>query len=349
MALELDFSHPLRSFVAAVRLTVPRGTTTALVGPSGAGKTTVLRVIAGLMQPREGKLTVDGVTWLDTSRRRNLQPEERRVGYLFQEYALFPHLDVVQNVRFGARDHRRADEMLDRFGITHLRRARTRQLSGGERQRVGLARALARDPDVLLLDEPLSALDAHTKTTVRLELHQHLRDLDLPAIVVTHDFEDAAALAQTIGVVVDGTLRQTGTSAQLVSAPADPFVATFTGASLLPGTAIGTRDGLTEVLLDSGTSAWSTQPASGRVELAVYPWDITLARAQPDSSLSNHLRGTITSIVPIGDRARVRVGNIVAEITVASARRLSLVEGDTIVASFKATSARLLAAATPDR
>jgi len=344
MALELDFTHPLRSFVAAVRLSVPRGTTTALVGPSGAGKTTVLRVIAGLVRPRGGKLTVDGVTWLDTSSGRNLPPERRRVGYLFQEYALFPHLDVVQNVRFGARDHALADELLDRFGINHLRHARTRDLSGGERQRVGLARALARDPDVLLLDEPLSALDAHTKTTVRLELHQHLRDLDFPAIVVTHDFEDAAALAHTIGVIVDGRLRQTGTPTELVSAPADPFVATFTGATLLPGAAIGTRDGLTEILLDSGATAWSTQPAAGRVHLVVYPWDVTLARAQPDSSLSNHLRGTVTSIIPIGDRARVRVGNIVAEITVSSARRLSLAEGDTVVASFKATAARLLAA-----
>ena len=180
MALELDFSHPLRSFVAALQLTVPRGTTTALVGPSGAGKTTVLRVIAGLLRPREGTLTVDGVPWLDTSRGYDLPPEKRRVGYLFQEYALFPHLNVSQNVRFGALDNRLADAMLDRFGISHLRHAHTRDLSGGERQRVGLARALARDPDVLLLDEPLSALDAHTKTTVRLELHQHLRDLDLP-------------------------------------------------------------------------------------------------------------------------------------------------------------------------
>jgi len=195
-----------------------------------------------------------------------------------------------------------------------------------------------------LLDEPLSALDTHTKAAVRLELHQQLRDLDLPAIVVTHDFEDAAALAHTIGVIVEGKLLQKGTATELVAAPADPFVATFTGATLLPGTAIGTCEGLTEILLDGGSTAWSTQAASGRVQLAVYPWDITLAREQPDSSLSNHLRGTITSIVPIGDRARVRVGQIVAEITAASARRLALVEGDTIVASFKATAARLLAA-----
>ena len=344
MALELTFTHPLRSFDAAVELTVPRGTTTALVGPSGAGKTTVLRVVAGLLQPREGTLSVDGVSWLDTARGHNLPPERRRVGYLFQEYALFPHLDVFQNVRFGALDDRLADAMLERFGIGDLRHARTRDLSGGERQRVGLARALARDPDVLLLDEPLSALDAHTKVAVRLELHQHLRELDLPAIVVTHDFEDASALAQTIGVIVAGKLLQSGTAAELVTAPADPFVATFTGATLLPGVVVGVRDGLTEVLLDTGATAWSTQPAAGRVQLAVYPWDITLAREQSDSSLSNHLRGPITSIVPIGDRARVRVGQIVAEITASSARRLELAEGDTVIASFKATAARLLPA-----
>ena len=127
-----------------------------------------------------------------------------------------------------------------------------------------------------------------------------------------------------------------------MTAPADPFVATFTGASLLPGTAIGVRDGLTEVLLDSGATAWSTQPASGRVHLAVYPWDVTLAREQADSSLNNHLRGPITSIVPIGDRARVRVGQVVAEITAASARRLELTEGDVVIASFKATATRLV-------
>ncbi len=342
MALELDFTHPLRSFVASVRLTVASGTTLALVGPSGAGKSTVLRVVSGLLRPREGTLTVDGVPWLDTSRGLELAPERRRVGYLFQEYALFPHLDVARNVRFGARDDGLAEAMLERFGITHLRRARVRELSGGERQRVGLARALAREPDVLLLDEPLSALDAHTKTGVRLELQQHLRDLALPAIVVTHDFEDAAALADAVGVIVEGTLLQTGTAAELVAAPADPFVATFTGATLLPGTVIGSRDGLTEVRLDGGDTAWSTQAASGRVHVAVYPWDVSVARDTPDSSLSNHVRGQITSVVTIGDRARVRIGPLVAEVTNSSAQRLALAEGDSVVASFKATAARLL-------
>jgi molybdate transport system ATP-binding protein len=343
MALELQFTHPLRSFVAAVELTVPRGTTLALVGPSGAGKSTVLRVVAGLLTPARGRVAVGGVDWLDTARRHTLPPERRRVGYLFQEYALFPHLDVASNVRFGARDATLADEMLARLGITHLARARTGQLSGGERQRVGLARALARDPEVLLLDEPLAALDAHTKSAVRLELHELLRQLELPAVIVTHDFEDAAALADTIGVIVDGNVRQRGTADDLVTAPADPFVATFAGAILLPGTASPAEGGLTRVVLDGGEEMWSTDSLSGRVSLAVYPWDVSLARERPDGSATNHLLAPVSSIVSLGDRTRVRVGPLVAEITTRSAHRLGLAEGTPVVASFKATAARLLA------
>ena len=167
MALGLELTHTLRSFVAAVELSVDDGATFALVGPSGAGKTTVLRVISGLLAPDEGRIAVAGETWLDTRRRIDLPPERRRVGYLFQEYALFPHLDVTGNVRFGAANGAGVLELLERFRIAHLARARVNALSGGERQRVALARALARDPAVLLLDEPLAALDAHTRSAVR--------------------------------------------------------------------------------------------------------------------------------------------------------------------------------------
>ncbi len=137
-----------------------------------------------------------------------MRPEDRRVGLVFQDYALFPHLTVRQNVEYARRNA--ADEYLDRFGIRHLERARPGSLSGGERQRVALARALARDPAILLLDEPLSALDAHTKVEVRTELQQLLAGLEIPTLLVTHDFEDAAALAGLVGVLVDGELRQTG-------------------------------------------------------------------------------------------------------------------------------------------
>ena len=342
MALRLEYTHPLRSFHADVRLTVERGETLALVGPSGAGKTTTLRVVAGLLRPDRGLVTVDDETWLDTVRGIDRPAERRQVGYLFQEYALFPHLDVSANVRFGAPKGMRIDELLDRFRIGSLGGAHIRELSGGERQRVALARALARQPATLLLDEPLSALDAHTKTAVRAELHELLRELGLPAILVTHDFDDAAALADRIGVVVEGRVVQDGTAAELIARPCDAFVASLTGASLLLGTARPDEGGLTEVVLDDGASAWSTDEAQGRVGIAVHPWEVALGRRAADDSAVNHLEGVISSIVPVGNRARVRVGDLVAEISAASLERLGLREGDVVVASFKATAARLV-------
>jgi molybdate transport system ATP-binding protein len=342
VALDLDFTHPLRGFDASVALTVGDGDTFALVGPSGAGKTTALRVVAGLLRPARGFVSCNGTMWLDTDRGVDLPPERRRVGYLFQEYALFPHLDVLANVRFGAPRVASVDQLLERFRIASLRHARVQELSGGERQRVALARALAHDPQVLLLDEPLSALDAHTKAEVRVQLHELLRDLALPSILVTHDFEDAAALADSVGVLVDGRVLQTGTPAELVAAPADAFVASFTGANLLEGTAVPGSNGLTEVVLGVGGSAWSTDPGSGRVGLAVYPWEVSVSREVPEDSTVNHIRAAVSSVVPLGNRARVRIGPVVAEVTDASLARLGLAEGDVVVASFKATAARLL-------
>jgi molybdenum ABC transporter ATP-binding protein len=345
MALRVRFSHPLRSFVATAELSVENGETLALVGPSGAGKTTTLCVVAGLLRPQSGRVELDDRVLLDTERRVDVAPEHRRVGYLFQEYALFPHLDVRANVSFGARDRARVDELLERFRIAPLARARVRELSGGERQRVALARALARDPAVLLLDEPLSALDTHTRAGVRAELRELLHSLGLPTLLVTHDYEDAATLADRVGVISEGGILQLGTPDELVSLPADPFVATFTGAMLLAGRAVGTRDGLTEVALDGGFTAWSADEATGAVTLAVYPWDVSLGPAADGDSRLNHLTAPVTTIAQLGNRVRVHVGPVVAEITAASAERLGLRPGETVTASFKATSTRLFPAA----
>ena len=286
------------------------------------------------------RIAVEDEVFFDGEANVFLPPERRRVGLVFQEYALFPHMTVRQNVEY-ARKHP-ADEYLERFRITHLERARPHELSGGERQRVALARALARDPQVLLLDEPLSALDAHTKTTVRAELHDLLSQLDIPVLLVTHDFEDAATLADRVGVLVDGRMRQVGTPAELVTAPVDPFVARFTGANLVPGTVLGESNGLTEVVLDTGGSMWSSDTLAGRVALSVYPWEVSLSRDVPADSAVNHLRAPISRITTLGNRARVAVGPRVAEVTTASVERLALREGEPVVASFKATAARLL-------
>ena len=336
--LTADFRLGLRSFELSVALAVER--TVALVGPSGAGKTSVLRAIAGLVRPDSGRVALDGETWVDVERGVFVSPEQRRVGLVFQEYALFPHLSVRQNVAFGGKE--RVDELLERFRISHLVAARPRELSGGERQRVALARALARDPGVLLLDEPLSALDAHTKATVRVELEELLRDLGLPTLIVTHDYEDAAALAETVGVLVEGKLRQLDTPEELVSHPADPFVASFTGANLLRGHAEPVDDGLTSIRLESGDVVYSTDSARGEVGVVVYPWDVAVGRMQVDGSALNLVTGEVSSVVPVGNRVRVRIGPLTAEVTAASAEKLQLARGGTAYASFKATGTRLV-------
>jgi molybdate transport system ATP-binding protein len=337
--LALDIAIALRALRVDLALEVGRETV-ALVGPSGAGKTTVLRAVAGLVRPERGRIAFGEKVWLDTERGIDLAPEARAVGYVFQDYALFPHLSVRKNVAFGGIE--RVDELLERFRIQQLAQARPVDISGGERQRVALARALARGPAVLLLDEPLSALDAHTRNAVRAELQELLREVRLPTMLVTHDFEDAAALADRIGVVLDGKLLQVGTATELVLEPADPFVASLTGSVLLPGRARPGPDGLTEVELDDGTLVFSAEQGSGRVGVVLHPWEITLARSVPNDSARNHLRAPIAAVVPEGDRVRVRVGPLTAEITAAAARDLELTPGVTVVASFKATGARLV-------
>ncbi len=336
-SLALDIAVPLRSFRLELELALGRETF-VLVGPSGAGKSTVLRAVAGLVRPERGRISLGSRTLYDATAKLDLPPEERRVGFVFQEYALFPHMTVAQNVAYGGR----LDGILERFRIAQLAEARPGELSGGERQRVALARALAREPDVLLLDEPLSALDAHTRATVRAELRQILDALELPVLLVTHDFEDAAVLADRVAVIVDGRVLQVGTPAELVAAPADAFVASFTGANVLAGHASRGRGGLTEVRLQDGSVLYSVDEAEGAVDVAVYPWEVSIAREAPDDSALNHVRGPIASLVPIGNRARVQVGSLVGEITTSSVERLGLRPGDEVVATFKAAATRLV-------
>lgn len=327
--LLLDFTLPLRAFDLELNLDVER--TVALVGPSGAGKTSVLRIVSGLAHPSRGRVLLDDEDWT------GLLPERRRVGFVFQDYALFPHMSVRANVAFAGP----VGDLLDRLDIASLADARPGELSGGERQRVALARALAREPDVLLLDEPLAALDAHTKSQVRGELSELLRDLGLPTLLVTHDYEDAAALADEVGVLVDGKLRQLAAPADLVAKPADAFVASFTGANLLRGTAHASNE-LTEVRLDGGERLFSTDRGEGAVGVVVYPWEVSVARAHEDDSALNVLRGEIGSVVEIGNRVRVRIGPVTAEVTASSAARLELARGGVAYATFKATGTRLV-------
>jgi molybdate transport system ATP-binding protein len=336
-----------------VVLTVERGECLALAGPSGAGKTSILRVAAGLLRPARGTVYAKGSTWLDTDRGINVPAERRRCGYVFQDYALFPHLNAWQNVAYplrGVSRHERrtrAHELLDRFGLADRADARPRTLSGGERQRVAVARALARRPDVLLLDEPLSALDSRTRADAARELSTLLRESEAPALLVTHDFAEAAQLGDRVGIVDSGRVVQEGTASQLAAAPRSAFVADFTGAVVLTGSARPGPGGLTEVALDGGGTLTSPDPGAGRVAVSVYPWEISIEPAgeAPHGSAQNRLPAEVVSITTVGNRVRLGLLGpqpLAAEITQDSAERMGLEPGTRVTAGWKAAATRLM-------
>ena len=316
--LDVDITTRLRAFELRVALALD-AETLALVGPSGSGKTTVLRCIAGLQRPGAGRIAVDGRTWFGDG--TDLAPEERSVGMVFQDYALFPHLTVQRNVEFGA-NGTAAGPLLETLGIAHLAGERPDAISGGERQRVALARALARQPHVLLLDEPLSALDAHTRRVVRNDLAAALAAAALPTIVVTHDFREAAVLARRIAVLEAGRVLQAGTADELLAAPGSATVATLTGMTVVEGVARGAT-----VRLASGLDLPFAAGADGPVALAVRPWLVGIHRERPGSG---GVAGRVAAISSEGARTSVQVGELVAEQPAHVVAALGLQPGDDV-------------------
>jgi molybdate transport system ATP-binding protein len=324
--------------------------TLALVGPSGAGKSTVLRAIAGLVRPSSGRVVHDDRVLLDTAGQVDLPPEERGVGMVHQDGALFPFMSVLRNVAYGAGGDRRtrerhAREILERIGIANLAGAKPPDLSGGERQRVALARAIASDPRILLLDEPLSALDAVTRAEVGAELELRVRELALPTILVSHDFADVLGLADRVAVLQSGRIVQAGTPTELVEAPVSPFVASLTGVNYFAGAAT-IRGGLTQVSSDGWTtSLLSTDSMDGWVGVVVYPWEIALSPHRPDGSALNAVGGAVRRIATVGNRVRISIDSkppVVAEVTEEAVRHLGLRPGTPVIASWKATGTRLV-------
>ncbi len=353
MALRVEAATELAEIELKVGFEVAAGECLALAGPSGAGKTTILKIVAGLMAPRRGAVSCDEDVWLDTAAGVSLPPERRSCGFLFQDYALFPHLTLLANVAYPMRGlrreerRRRAGELLERFGLQARAQARPATLSGGERQRAALARALAVEPAVLLLDEPLSALDARTRGAATRELATVLREAGAAAVLVTHDFAEAARLGDRVGVIDAGRVVQTGTASQLAAEPASAFVADFTGAAVLTGVASPGPEGLTRVDLDGGGSVLSTEPASGPVGASLYPWEVEIqpADAAEDGSARNRLAAEILTVTEIGNRVRVGLAlpqPLAAELTLASARRLGLRPGSRVTAAWKASATRLV-------
>jgi len=351
--LRIEARTTLRHFELEAELEAPAGTCVALAGPSGAGKSTLLRIAAGLLRPEHGRVTCGDEVWLDTASGRELAPEQRACGYVFQDYALFGHLRAWQNVAYGlrrlprAQRRSRAQELLEQFGIGDLAEARPATLSGGERQRVALARALAPQPRALLLDEPLSALDARTRASASRELATVLRDAGVPALLVTHDFMEAAVLGDRVAVIDAGRIVQQGSAGDLAAAPASAFVADFTGAVVLTGMAREGPDGTTLVDLDGGGVATSTDRRTGRVALSVHPWEIALepAGAYSEGSAQNRLEAEVVTVTAIGNRVRVGLSApqpLVAEVTGAAVGGLHLEAGVRVAATWKATATRLV-------
>ena len=282
MTLSAQLRTRLREFSVDVELQVGRETL-VIVGPSGCGKTTTLRMLAGLLNPSTGRISLEGRTLFDSENAVALPPERRSVGVVFQNYALFPHLSVAANVGYGLRGLTKADrdrrvaQALQRVRITPLAHARPATLSGGEQQRVAVARALVTEPRMLLLDEPLSALDVQNRAHLRRELAGLLQELAIPTIVVTHDLADAEVLADRIAVMDRGRIVQAGSPQEVISRPANAFVAQFTGTNVIPAELVdaGIAPGAM-LAVDPARVVLSTEPVGGGLG-----WAATVVSVQP--------------------------------------------------------------------
>jgi molybdate transport system ATP-binding protein len=326
-----------------MELTIEEGEVVALLGPNGAGKTTLLRAIAGLVPFQSGRVRLDGKVLEDTATREYVLTERRPIGFVFQDYLLFPHLNVLDNVAFGLRSrgvpgrvaNEKAAQWLDRVGLKSYSRAKPAELSGGQRQRVALARALAPDPRLLLLDEPLAALDATTRAEVRRDLKRHLDSFQGIRLVVTHDPLEAVALADRLIVMEQGRLVQTGSAAEVTERPRSQYVADLVGVNLLKGQADHGS-----VKLATGPVVAAAGAEQGDVFAVVHPRAVAIHRTRPEGSPRNVWRGRASSIELLGNRVRVRIDGevpLVAEVTPAALKELNLVEGGEVWLSFKST------------
>ncbi|MGI8685067.1 MAG: ABC transporter ATP-binding protein [Acidimicrobiales bacterium] len=340
--LQADVEVRLGSLHLRAELSVAPGETVAVVGPNGSGKTTLLRALAGLQPLASGTVVLDGEVLDDAGTGRAVACERRPVGVVFQDNLLFPHLSALDNVAFGLRSRgvrrdearRRAAAWLDRVGLAHHGGARPGQLSGGQAQRVALARALVTEPRLLLLDEPLAALDATTRVATRRDLRDHLGGYPGVRVLVTHDPVEAAALADRFVVLEAGRVAQRGTLPELTARPRSRYVADLVGVNLYAGRAGGT----TVVVGDFALTV--AEPTSGDVLVAIPPRAVTLHRQRPQGSPRNVWEGSVGAVEQAGDRARVAVGGplpIVAEVTAPAAADLELGAGGAVWVSLKAT------------
>ena len=336
-----------------VTLAAEPGDVVAVVGPNGSGKTTLLRALAGLQPLTEGHVRCAGRSWDETTSRVRLSAQERGVGMVLQDLLLFPHLTAVDNVAFGPRSRgstrsdarRTAHGWLDRLGVGDLADRRPHQLSGGQAQRVAVARALATDPALLLLDEPLAALDVGAAMALRLELARRLTEYGGVTLLVTHDAIDALTIANRIVVLDEGRVVQEGVPAEVAALPRTAHVARLVGLNVLVGESRGSR-----VRLLDGTELVTATPYDGPVHVTFPPAAVALSRESGSGSARNQWRGRVLSVAPSGPVVRVQLdaaGGLIADVTAESAGRLGVSPGQEVWASIKATEATVHAGASP--
>jgi molybdate transport system ATP-binding protein len=344
VTLDAQIALRLGTLDLQAELTVAPGELLALLGPNGAGKSTVLRCLAGLVPLDEGRIVVDGTVVDDPATDTFIEPEHREIGFVFQNYLLFEHMSVLENVAFGLRARRTpkaearatAHAWLERVGLADYAHQRPRTLSGGQAQRAALARALATEPRLLLLDEPLAALDAGTRGSVRRDLRSHLATFEGMRILVTHDPVDAYALADRVAILDAGRIVQVGTLAEVTAHPRSRYVADLVGVNLVAG---DVADGV--LTTETGARVVIADAAPGASFAVIRPHSVALVRDAPvGSSARNTWTGVIAEVDRLGDRVRVGLDGalpLVAEITVAALESLALRPGDEVHASVKAT------------
>jgi len=338
-----------------LRQTARGHSVTVLFGPSGSGKTTVLRCLAGLERPEEGTIQFGTETWFDAAQNLCLAPQQRGIGFVFQDYALFPHLSVTGNIGYGLRSlaaaerEQRVREMLERFGLADVAEQRPRQLSGGQQQRVALARALMCRPRLLLLDEPLSALDAALREELRSELRHLLAACDIPVFLVTHDRTEALALGDELVVMSGGIVRQTGPVLDVFNRPAHADVAKIVGVETLqPGSIASVSEGLATVKV-RGTFLTALAPATTSLEVfvCIRGEDVILQRETSGvtSSVRNRLAAQVLSLRSEGALVRVELDAgfpLFALVTRPACTELALCEGERVTALIKAPAIHLV-------
>jgi molybdate transport system ATP-binding protein len=333
-------------FTLDVRLDIEPGEVVALLGPNGAGKSTALRALAGLEPLAAGSVHLDGAPLDDVAAGVHVPPQQRALGVVFQDYLLFPHLSALDNVAFGlrargidkaaARAH--ALDLLRRMGLADLADVRPRQLSGGQAQRVALARALAVAPRLLLLDEPLAALDAATRVNVRADLRHHLSAYGGCCLLVTHDPLDAMVLADRLIILENGRVTQEGTPVEVARTPRTDYVARLVGLNLYRGVADGTR-----VRLPGGHEITLAHAGEGEVFVAFPPTAVALYRTRPDGSPRNCWEVGVASVERHGDLVRIRLEGdpaLLADVTPSAVAELGLTPGVRVWAAVKATEIR---------